>query len=113
MAFKMPTLFGAKPPSALSDDLDMPTTQVKMAAQNASGYDPFATVSIMEQLRSATQTMKLPRRLPVIGSMPVVKQFQVLGTLLAVVVFSRAKGLIGHRAPRDVGAADGVVAGRA
>ncbi len=38
----------------------------------------------------------------------------MLGTLLAVVVFSRAQGLIGHRAPRaDVGAADGVVAGRA
>ena len=41
----------------------------------------------------------------------------VLGTLLAVVVFSRARGLIGHREERpgraDVGAADGVVAGRA
>ncbi len=42
----------------------------------------------------------------------------VLGTLLAVLVFSRARGLIGHREERreeraDVGAADGVVAGRA
>jgi MFS family permease len=37
----------------------------------------------------------------------------VLGTLLAVVVFSRAKGLIGNRASRDVDAAGGVVAGRA
>ena len=81
--FKMPTLFGAKPPAAPADDLDMPTTQVKMAAQNAPGYDPLATVSIIEQLRGASQTVKAPSKLPVIGSMPVVKQFQVLGTLLA------------------------------
>jgi len=84
MAFKMPNLFGAKPPSAQSDDLDMPTTQVKMAAQNAPGYDPLATVSIIEQLRSASQSIKVPRKVPIIGSMPVVKQFQVLGTLLAM-----------------------------
>ena len=84
MAFKMPNLFGAKPPSATADDLDMPTTQVKMAAQNAPGYDPLASVSIMEQLRSASQTIKVPRKIPVLGGMPVVKQFQVLGTLLAM-----------------------------
>ncbi|MEO8488023.1 MAG: type IV pili methyl-accepting chemotaxis transducer N-terminal domain-containing protein, partial [Betaproteobacteria bacterium] len=84
MAFKMSTLFGAKPSSAGSDDFDMPTTQVRMAAQNAAGYDPLATVSIMEQLRSAPTTAKLPSRIPVIGSMSVVKQFQVLGTLLAL-----------------------------
>ncbi len=84
MAFKMPNLFGAKPPSASADDLDMPTTQVKMAAQNAPGYDPLATVSIMEQLRGATQAVKVPRKIPILGTMPVVKQFQVLGTLLAM-----------------------------
>ena len=84
MAFKMPNLFGAKPPSAGADDLDMPTTQVKMAAQNAPGYDPLASVSIMEQLRSASQAIKVPRKIPILGSMPVVKQFQVLGTLLAM-----------------------------
>ena len=106
MAFKMPTLFGAKPPSALSDDLDMPTTQVKMAAQNAAGYDPLATVSIMEQLRSATQTMKMPRRLPVIGAMPVVKQFQVLGTLLAMfLVFAAFMVFLGNRQSTQTAAA--------
>ena len=84
MAFKMPNLFGAKPPSATADDLDMPTTQVKMAAQNTPGYDPLASVSIMEQLRSASQAIKVPRKIPILGSMPVVKQFQVLGTLLAM-----------------------------
>ena len=85
MAFKMGTLFGAKPPQAASDDLDMPTTQVKMAQKGAPGYDPLATVSIMEQLRSqSAPPARQPRRLWLIGGMPVVKQFQVLGTLLAL-----------------------------
>ncbi|CAG0993304.1 Methyl-accepting chemotaxis protein PctA [Burkholderiales bacterium] len=84
MALKMPNLFGAKPSPAQADDLEVPTTQVRMAAQNAPGYDPLASVSIMEQLRTASQTMTVPRKLPVIGNLPVVKQFQVLGTLLAM-----------------------------
>ena len=99
MAFKMPTLFGAKPSSSPSGDLDMPTTQVKMAAQNAAGYDPLATVSIMEQLRSAgAAPARQPRRLPIIGSMTVVKQFQVLGTLLAMfLVFAAFMVFLGNR----------------
>ena len=106
MAFKMPTLFGVKPPSAASDDLDMPTTQVKMAAQNAAGYDPLATVSIMEQLRSASQTIMVPRRIPVIGTMPVVKQFQVLGTLLAMfLVFAAFMVFLGNRQSTQTSAA--------
>ena len=106
MAFKMPTLFGAKPPSAPSGDLDMPTTQVKMAAQNAAGYDPLATVSIMEQLRSASQTIMVPRRIPVIGTMPVVKQFQVLGTLLAMfLVFAAFMVFLGNRQSTQTSAA--------
>ena len=106
MAFKMPTLFGAKPPSAPSGDFDMPTTQVKMAAQNAAGYDPLATVSIMEQLRSASQTIMVPRRIPVIGTMPVVKQFQVLGTLLAMfLVFAAFMVFLGNRQSTQTSAA--------
>ena len=106
MAFKMPTLFGAKPSSSPSGDLDMPTTQVKMAAQNAAGYDPLATVSIMEQLRSASQTIMVPRRIPVIGTMPVVKQFQVLGTLLAMfLVFAAFMVFLGNRQSTQTSAA--------
>jgi hypothetical protein len=59
----------------------MPTTQVKMNQQ--PGYDPLASVSIMEQLRSAQASMTTaPRKLPLIGNLPVVKQFQTLGVLL-------------------------------
>jgi hypothetical protein len=58
---KLPKLFGAHHAVAATADLDMPTTQVRAAQP---GYDPLASVSIMEQLRSATSEMKLPRRLP-------------------------------------------------
>ncbi|MBE7521407.1 MAG: type IV pili methyl-accepting chemotaxis transducer N-terminal domain-containing protein [Burkholderiales bacterium] len=84
MAFKMPSLFGAKPPAVPADDLDLPTTQVKMAAQGETGYDPLASASVMDQVRAAPAAPKVPGRLPIIGSMAVVKQFQVLGTLLAL-----------------------------
>jgi twitching motility protein PilJ len=60
-------------------DLDMPTTQVRAAQP---GYDPLASVSIMEQLRSATSELRTPRRLPLIGHLPIVRQFQVLGVLM-------------------------------
>jgi twitching motility protein PilJ len=36
----------------------------------------------MEQLRTATTEMKMPRRLPVIGHLPIVQQFQVLGVMM-------------------------------
>ena len=84
MAFKMPNLFGAKPPAADVDDLDLPTTQVKMAAQGGTGYDPLASSSVMDQVRAAQPAAKVPGRLPFIGGLPVVKQFQVLGLLLAL-----------------------------
>ena len=82
MALKMPKLFGAKAKLAGDGDLDMPTTQVKMNQNTPAGYDPLASVSIMEQLRTATATMKQPSRLPLIGHLPVTKQFQVLGVLM-------------------------------
>jgi len=83
MAFKMPKLFGeAKPKTAAAEaELDMPTTQVKMGAAAPSGYDPLASVSVMEQLRAATARTASPWKLPVIGHMPVAKQLSVLGTV--------------------------------
>jgi twitching motility protein PilJ len=84
MALKFGNLFGGdKVKTAPADvDLDMPTTQVKMAQTVQAGYDPLASVSIMEQLRTATASMSMPRRLPLIGHLPVVKQFQTLGILM-------------------------------
>jgi len=83
MALKLPRLFGEKPAQLADDDYDVPTTQVKMAGPAApAGYDPLASVSIMEQLRTAQATATAPRKLWLIGNLPLEKQEQVLGILL-------------------------------
>ena len=84
MALKFGNLFGGDKAKALGADadLDMPTTQVNMAQTVQAGYDPLASVSIMEQLRSASANMATPRKLWLIGNLPVVKQFQTLGILM-------------------------------
>jgi twitching motility protein PilJ len=85
MALKIPKLFGEPKLKAAGEaDLEMPTTQVRMGQSAPQGYDPLASVSIIEQLRTATSGMAMPRKLPVIGDMPIVKQFQVLGILMSV-----------------------------
>ncbi|HTQ01911.1 MAG TPA: methyl-accepting chemotaxis protein [Casimicrobiaceae bacterium] len=85
MALKFGKLFGGEKVKSLGDvELDMPTTQVKMVQGVQTGYDPLASVSIMEQLRTATASMQMPRKLPFIGNLPVVKQFQTLGALMVV-----------------------------
>jgi twitching motility protein PilJ len=76
---RMAKLFGKD--SAAPVELELPTTQVRSGA--AQGYDPLATVSIMDQLRTASAEMRMPRKLPLIGHLPILKQFQVLGVLLA------------------------------
>ncbi len=81
MALKLPRLFGEKPAQTAEDDYDVPTTQVKMGQGSPAGYDPLASVSIMEQLRTA-QTTASPRKLWLIGNLPLDKQEQVLGILL-------------------------------
>jgi twitching motility protein PilJ len=84
MALKMPKLTGSKTVLAAGDtNIEIPTTQVKMTQQaSAVSYDPLASVSIMEQLRTASAAARMPRKLPLIGALPVVKQFQVLGVLM-------------------------------
>ena len=67
-------------------ELEMPTTtQVKMTPP-APGYDPLASVSIMDQLRTAAAEKRQPGRLPFIGHLPAAKQYQILGTLIGVFV---------------------------
>src|SRR2546425_2243247 len=92
MALKMPKLFGEKAASATDTDLDIPTTQVKMGAAATARYDPLASVSIMDQLRTASAAAPKSKRLPVIGNLAIVKQMQVLGAL--VVAFVVLAGLM-------------------
>ncbi len=82
MALKFGKMFGKDKVKPEEVELDMPTTQVKMGEAQPPGYDPLASVSIMEQLRTATTTMAMPRKLPFLGNMPMVKQFQTLGVLM-------------------------------
>ncbi|HTR59249.1 MAG TPA: methyl-accepting chemotaxis protein [Casimicrobiaceae bacterium] len=85
MAITLKSLLGGAGGGRKSDgELEMPTTtQVKMNAP-AAGYDPLATASIMEQLRTAAAEARVPGRLPLIGHLPVAKQQQILFTLLIV-----------------------------
>ena len=84
MALKMPNLFGNDRKKPTDAALDMPTTQVKMNQAAQQGYDPLASVSIMDQLRSANATAAMPKKVWGIGGLPVTKQFQVLGFLLVI-----------------------------
>ena len=105
MALKFGTLFGSEKGKPVEAALDMPTTQIKMNQQ--PGYDPLASVSIMDQLRSAQASMTTaPRKLWLIGNLPVVKQFQTLGVLLVTfLVFSALMVFLDNRQSSQAAAA--------
>ena len=65
MALKMPKLFGEPKAKLATADgtIDVPTTQVRMTPSSSSGYDPLASVSVMEQLRAATAKSVAPWKL--------------------------------------------------
>jgi twitching motility protein PilJ len=78
---KLPKLFGRGAGRASVGRLDVPTAAVKATAQPAT-YDPLQSVSVLDQLRSATTEAGMPGKLPLIGKLPTMKQFQVIGVLL-------------------------------
>ncbi len=88
MAFSLKSLFGAggaQGQTLAEDDFDEPTTQVKMSG-TPKGYDPLGAVSIMEQLRTGSTEAAQPTRLWLIGHLPIVRQFQILGALLVTFI---------------------------
>src|SRR5690349_15452608 len=89
LSLNLKGMLGTRPSRGRSADepeLEMPTTtQVKMTPP-APGYDPLASVSIMEQLRTAAAEKRQPGRLPFIGHLPAAKQYQILGTLIGIFV---------------------------
>src|SRR5579862_2970822 len=85
MALTFKSFLGGGPAKAhgeVDTEFDEPTTQVKMGGQQ--GYDPLASVSIMDQMRNANPEGHQPSRLPFIGHLPIVRQFQLLVSLLIV-----------------------------
>jgi len=84
MAVKLAKVGGEKKKVVEPPDTDLgnPTTQVKMSAKPTTRYDPLATVSIMDQMKTSSTTTAKTKRLPVIGHLPMAKQIQLLGLLL-------------------------------
>ena len=67
MAMKMARLFGGEARAAENTDFDAPTTQVRMGIHSPEGYDPPSTMSVMDQLRTAsnasrTAASRMPQR---------------------------------------------------
>ena len=87
MAFelKLPKFIGGTRGSEPPEDFDPPTTQVRASADGAT-FDPLAAPSLMEQMRAAIAETKMPKKVPVIGHLPIVRQFQILGVLLVAFV---------------------------
>ncbi len=56
------------------------------ATDAAQDYDPQASASLMEQMRSAMTETMVPRKVPLIGHLPMARQFHVLGILLVTFV---------------------------
>jgi twitching motility protein PilJ len=81
MALKMTKLFGGESRAAENIDFDAPTTQVRMGITSPEGFDPLTSMSPMGDLRAASNTAPAPSKVPLIGNLPVVRQFQILGVL--------------------------------
>ncbi len=82
MALKLAKAEKKKAAKPADVDLDTPTTQVRMSHKPSPRYDSVSTVSIMDQIKTSPAQSTKAKRLPLIGHLPVVKQFQLLGLLL-------------------------------
>ena len=79
MALKMAKLFGNE--SRAENVIEIPTTQVRMGIRSPETIDPLTTMPSLESMRTASNSASPPSRLALIGGLPVVRQFQVLGVL--------------------------------
>ncbi len=85
MKLKLGKLFGDKAPAAVAVPTVMATPiATDTAIMSAAGYSGNDSVSVVEQLRTASQGSTGGRRLPFIGHWPSSKQFQLLVSLLAI-----------------------------
>src|SRR5258706_12835863 len=79
LSLNLKSMLGARPSgrSAGEAELEMPATpQVKMGSPSP-GYDPLASASMMEQLRTAAAEKRPPPRAPVTGPPPAAKPDQI------------------------------------
>jgi twitching motility protein PilJ len=80
MALKMAKLFGNEA-RAENVDFEPPTTQVRMGIRSPDTFDPLTTMPSLDATRAASNSAPAAPKLPLIGNLPVVRQFQILGVL--------------------------------
>jgi twitching motility protein PilJ len=80
MALKMAKLFGNEA-RAENVDYEPPTTQVRMGIRSPDTFDPLTTMPSLDATRAASNSAPAAPKLPLIGNLPVVRQFQILGVL--------------------------------
>jgi twitching motility protein PilJ len=80
MALRMTKLFGNES-GPQNVEFDAPTTQVRMGIRSPEGFDPLTTMPSLDSMRTASNSPSSPSRLALIGRLPVVRQFQILGVL--------------------------------
>ena len=70
-----------EPGSAGAANVDLPASHSD-AGGSGRGYDPLASVSLLEQIRTSMEGGRTPGKVPLIGHLPIARQFHVLGILL-------------------------------
>jgi len=75
--------------SGKADETGVATIMQTGAGMLEPGYDPNATVAIMDEMRKTTKGAGKPTVLPLIGHLPITKQFQYLiATLLVLILIA-------------------------
>ena len=72
-----------QPEPAVAARANPPATQADIPA-TIQGYDPLASASVMEQMRTSGTGPRMPGKVPLIGHLPVARQFHILGILLVL-----------------------------
>jgi len=93
LALKVPKLLGDNPAASASASPDVPAAQGRAGAA-PQAYDPLASMSVNEETGAAAGDSRRAWKVPILGRLPIVRQFQVLGALL--VTFLVLAALVMH-----------------
>ena len=72
-----------QPEPAVAARVNPPAPQADTPA-TIQGYDPLAPASLMEQMRTSATGSRMPGKVPLIGHLPIARQFHILGILLVL-----------------------------
>src|SRR5436190_22477775 len=70
-----------EPGAAGAANVDLPAMEAE-AGGAVRGYDPLVSVSLLDQIRTSMTGGRMPGKVPLIGHLPIARQFHVLGLLL-------------------------------